>query len=349
MKKKIVTLLYIISLFKCLYTRSPQRKTSADIPIIQIGWVGQQQFHELCYSHLQEKPFFHLFDKKHFMSHLIEPGPVSFRDNSGSITGTELSQLVAHLLEEVKQGKQQFTHFEILKMRDFNRRDKTGLIIVKAKQYPFVVKLFIETPESLVLPLSKGFEPTCFFMMGGGVNRHLNGFTRIKNLSYLRKRVAEHPHWRRYVDFPRKWFWLPEHVQWIEMRGINVGHNPQQVKIIHIPAVYALICDYIDVERLFSLGNKQDRDTALALSNYVQQNIDPHINNYGMERHTGLIVPLDTEHFPTMVGYATPPYCKTYLQWYTNLTLKMLKDCIGTTKKERLIIRSRPYIRRKPL
>lgn len=346
---KLVVMSAMLLLYSIVYARSPQRKKDPSVPMIITRWQGADQSHSLSYYHLQEKPFFHLFDPIHFFEHLLPLGPIVYRHGTGTICGESIANLIEQLIEEIQKNKNTYTHFTILKKRDFNKRDKTGLIIVKLKEYPFVIKLFMETPESFVYPLSKGFEPTCFFLMGGGVNRHLNGFTRIKNLLYLRQKIASDHYWAHRVDFPRKWFWLPKNPQWIELEGFNMGKNPQITKKTLIPAVYAIVCDYIDVERTFSLTNIDDRNTALELSNFFRQSIDPHINNYGIERQTKKIVPLDTEHFPTMVGYQEPPYCQNYLQWYLKLSLKMLKDCIGTTKKERRALQCAAYTCQQPL
>lgn len=347
MKKLVV--MSLLLLCTILHTRSPHRKQDPFIPSILTKWQNSDQTYNLTYYHLQEKPYFHLFDQEHFFQHMLPCSPIAYRHGNQTISGAYISELIEELIQEIQENKNEYTHFTVLKKRDFNKRDKTGLIIVKIKNHPFVVKLFMETPESFVYPLSKGFEPTCFFLMGGGVNRHLNGFTRIKNLLYLREKIQSDPQWARSVDFPRKWFWIPQAQKWIELKGVNIGATPDTPKHTTIPAIYAIICDYIDVERTFSLTHIEDRNTALELSNFFKQSIDPHINNYGIERNTGKIVPLDTEHFPTMVGYQEPPYCENYLQWYLKLSFKMLKDCIGTTKKERRALQCTAYTCKKPL
>ncbi|MGE0206922.1 MAG: hypothetical protein AB7R69_03685 [Candidatus Babeliales bacterium] len=316
-----------------LHARSPFRPIDPHAPTICAQWQGEKTQYSLVHSHLQEGPYFNLFDKKHFYDHLLPYGPITYRHSRQTVNGAVLSELVQHLLKEVHEKKKEFTHFTVLKQRDFNTRDQTGLIIARFKNYPFVVKLFVETPESFVSPLSKGFETSALFILGNGITRHLSGFTRIKNLERLREKVQQNSYWKDKIAFPRKWFWLPRNPRWLTITGKNMG--PEETRTTDIPAVYALICDYIDVKRMFSLKSDHDRMTAMSLSNYLQQDIDPHINNYAVEKGTQKIIPIDTEHFPTMVGYDNPPLCKSYLQWYTNLGFKLLDNALGRTKEMR--------------
>ncbi|MEX0940725.1 MAG: hypothetical protein WDZ41_05165 [Candidatus Babeliales bacterium] len=339
----VFSLLYFFLCITCC-ARSPYRPTDPLAPTIITQWQGNTKQYSLSNSHLQEGPYFHIFDKKYFFDHLLPNNEIVYRHDKKTVTGKSLSILIENFLKEIKQNQNNFTDFIILKKKDFNWRDHTGLIIAKFKQHPFVLKLFIETPESFVAPLAKGFEPTCFFMMGGGVNRHLIGFTRIQNLETLQKKVAKNSSWHRYVEFPRKWFWLSKDTQWITITSKNIG--PQKTRSISIPGTYAIIADHIDIERMFSLKNKNDRDIAMQLSNYCKQNIDPHINNYAIEKNTHKIVPIDTEHFPTMVGYNQAPECNNYLQWYSRLSLKMLKDTLGRNKQER---RTSQFKRHRPM
>jgi hypothetical protein len=329
----IIICTFCVSFFH-IYARSPFRPDDPTAPLIIARWQHDAQCHYLKNPHLREGPYFNLFDKDHFYAHLLPSASISYRhDPTKTVSGDILSARIENLLSEVQQGKPRYTHFTILKQRDFNSRDKTGLIIAKFNDFPFVVKLFIETPQSFVDPLSKGFETSGLFVLGGGITRHLSGFTRIKNLEKVHARIQECPYWSFRVSFPRKWFWLPENSQWIEVSSQHLG--PEGHRSVVIPAIYAIVCDYIDVERVFSLKNQNDRRIAMNLSNYLHQHIDPHINNYAIEKKTHFIVPLDTEHFPTMVGYEDPPHCKSYLQWYSHLAFKIVFDSLGHSKPMR--------------
>ena len=341
-KIKLLFCLSILVLYCALDGRSPFRPHDPLAPTIIARWPGEKENYVLNNSHLQEGPYFNLFDKKHFDAHQLPSGHIGYRHNKNQmVTGQTLAQLIEGLLQEVKQRKITYTNFTVLKRRDFNTRDQTGLIIAKFNDYPFVVKLFIETPASFVQPLAKGFETSGLFMLGGGITRHLSGFTRIKNLEQLHIKVQASPYWKDRIAFPRKWYWLPKNNRWLEISGKNLG--PEPTRTITIPATYALVCDYIDVERMFTLINQNDRRTAMNLSNYLKQNIDPHINNYAVEKQTHKIVPIDTEHFPTMVGYGDPPECKSYLQWYSHLGFKMIKDSMTRGKPQRREIQKRRH------
>ena len=146
----------------------------------------------------------------------------------------------------------------MLKDSDFNSRSVSGLIILKFKEYPFVLKLFIKTPETFVKPLSEGMIPRFFFRMGGGINRHLSGFTRVKNLEEIRKKIEANPEWNELIDTPRKWFWLPKNPRWIEVRSKNIG--PSGELKTELPAMYGIVADFIENDKSFSLWNTEDRE-----------------------------------------------------------------------------------------
>jgi hypothetical protein len=332
-KMRVTFIVLFLSLFnRSLQARSPHRPQDPLMPTIITRWLHDTKTYELKHSQLQEGPNFNIFDRQHFESHLLPTGFISFRNGTGSISGKVLSNMIEELLNEVQAGNKTFSNFTLLKNRDLNNRNQTGVVIVKFNDYPFVVKLFIETPESFVNPFAKGFEPSCFFLLGGGT-RHTIGFTRIKNLENLRKQINAHPYWKNRISFPRKWHWLPKKNNWIELTSKNLG--PEKKRTTQIPAIYALVCDYINIERIFTLHNKNDRCIAMNISNYLNLTIDPHINNYGIEMETHKIIALDTEHFPTMVGYENPPKCTSYMQWYSTLSLKMVRDTMSRTKLQR--------------
>lgn len=317
-----------------LLGRSPHRPEHPLDPTIITSWEGDKKTYQLRDVHLRQYPYFNLYDKQHIESNLLPSGPLPFRYNpKKTVLGSTLSDHIEHLLDEVRQGKTTFTNFTVLKQRDFDWKTNTGLVIVRNKEYPFVVKLSIETPQSFLDPQAKGFEPSCFFLMGGGVNRHLTGFTRIKNLNYLKKRIQESSTWNNKVHFPHKWFWLPKDNRLISITGKNLGFN--QEKKVSIPAVYAIVSEYIEIERTFSMTNQHDRNIAMSLSNYLDHNIDPHINNYVIEAKTGIIVALDTEHFPVLVGYNETPPCKSYFHWYFHLAKQFFQETMLKTKQQR--------------
>lgn len=318
-----------------MWARSIHRPQDPCMPTISVGWHGDRERFILSNRNLEEYSIFKLFDKNHVEQNLLPPSPISFRNSPGkSVDGKYLSILIDQLLDEIMQKNKRYTNFTILQNKGFNRRKACGLLIVKFNDYPFVVKLFIETPKSFVNPWAKGFEPIFFFYMGGGVNRHLSGFTRIKNLMYIKQRIASDPQWSNLVDVPRKWFWLPDTTSnWLEIMGTNIGGK--QALHTHIPGIYAIVADAIDAERTFSSLKKGDLDKALGLTNFLHANLDLHITNFMVEKETKKIVIIDTEHFPTMVGLKEPKTFSSYLSWYTMLMGKCAEDMLFSTKQMR--------------
>ena len=249
MKQNLIVTIWIFLLFICTsgtsIARSKFRKVDSCLPSIKTRLVGTNTYYTLTNSHIEEYPTFKIFDKEFFNNNLLPQKPISYRnDSSKQVDGAVLNQLIEELLVEIAQKKKSFTNFILLQDKDFNEKKLWGLMVLKFKDYPFVLKLFIETPESFVRPFDKGFEPIFFFLMGGGVNRHLTGFTRIKNAHYLRTLFQNDPYWSTKVDIPRKWFWLPKKERWLEITGYNIGSQP--VQTIEIPGTYSIVAYEIE-------------------------------------------------------------------------------------------------------
>lgn len=317
--------------------RSAYRPKDPRLPSITISWSDKKDSkkHTLTSRYLEGYPFFQIFDLSHFNEHLLPMGAIPFRyEPEKSVCGTKLALLVDELIEELHQRKSCFAHFEVLRDRDFNHKRMSGLFIAKCKDYPFVIKLFMENPESFVHPYRKGIVPTFFFFLSGGINRHLSGFTRIKNAEAFRKIVQSDPEWADLVDLPRKWYLLPTATRWLTIQGQNMGSK--NIRSIDIPATYCIVADAIDIERSMSMMNKSDRTVSMRLCNKVHFSIDPHIDNFMFERKQPgkkqLIVVVDTEHFPSLVGLKDVN--RTYTSqfaWYRDLVIKGFKDTLFKT------------------
>ena len=344
----MIIFLIIAFALSCCIARSPFRTKDPLLPSMQTSWVHDQTTcYNLTESHLQETLFKH-YDEQFFNAHLLPSGPIPFRYMpEQSVSGNRLSALIQEAFNHIQatpKGKKpkQFANFKILKIRDVDPYYQTGLYILKFREYPLVVKLFIETPESFVDPTSKGLEPLWFYYMGGGVGRHVAGFTRIKNLETIKSMVQTNSYWHAKLEFPRKWFWLPNHPTYIQLEGTNIG--PSKKISTSFPAVYAVICDEIIWDRPYSMNNNEDRETAIALSNFLNQKIDLHINNFGIEYQTEKLTLIDFEHFPTVVGIEKDEkHAKGYFEWYTHLSCKALKRIAFRNKKERRRVQFRPY------
>lgn len=316
-----------------MQARSPHRTREPWLPTITARWLDESTTCTLQDSHIEEYPFFNVFNKKQFEQHLLPAEKITFRNHPDkSVNGTVLGSLIETLLQELDEGKKRFTHFKVLKDDDFNHHQGWGLIIAKFKNYPFVVKLSFETPEGITHPESHGFIPLFFFYMAGGVNRHLTGFTRVGNALSVRQRLAMDPEWATTVDVPRKWFWLPSQPHWLEICGDNIG-GKRNLRT-QIPGIYAVIADAIDASRTLALSSSDDRALAIKLANFLELQVDPHIDNYMIEKETHKIVIIDTEHFPTVVGYTQPCRYDSYFGWYTGLISKCSSEMVFRTKKE---------------
>jgi len=334
--KRIILLFFILPSYCMLYGRSIHRPKDPHMSYITTRWDNDNITHTLREPHLTEYPLFKVFDKDYFYDHLLPTGNIFYRHNPKlCIDSKELSQLIEHLLSEIAHKKTKFTHFTVLRKRNFHKRKGCGLLIVKFKDYPFVLKVFIETPASFINPYCKGLEPTFFYFMGGGINRHVAGFTRIKNLDYLKQEIEANAYLSSHIDVPRKWYWIPHNLKWIEITGTNIG--PKKNVYTKIPATYCIISDAIDHDPQVSLSlfKKNDRKMILKFCNLMNNRIDPHIDNFIVEKGTNKFVIIDTEHFPTIVGLKKRYPIKSYFSWYTHLAFKCVKDIFLYTKKGR--------------
>jgi hypothetical protein len=321
--------------------RSVLRPKDPLMPEIVTRWIGDTKTYHFKDYHLEEQTLFTKFNRNYFFKHILPQGPVTYRyDQEKSIDGTVLDKLATELIKELNQHKTKFTHFKVLKTDDFNARTISGTAIFKYKEYPFVLKLFIKTPETFVQPFSEGWVPSFFFVMGGGINRYLSGFTRVRNLELVRQKIANDPYWCSIVDTPRKWFWTPQDGKWFELMSKNIGTQPQQS--ITLPSVYGIIADAIESKKTLSLAYKDERDLALRLAHFLENRIDAHVDNFMIEKGTGKIVIVDTEHFPTMVGLKEPLVYDTYPQWYCKLAWKCLVDNVSYHKKYRRTLQANP-------
>lgn len=324
------------------FGRSPLRTENSTIPQLTVCFSDDPASKQsIRKERLEISSLFELFDKVFFENHLLPSHAIAYRNKDGAVLGTTLSELIENLLVELSLKKREFTHFTVLTARNFNKRQMHGLIILKFKNYPFVLKLFIENPESFINPYSKGIEPIAFFYMGGGINRHLMGFTRIKNLEIMQKRIQESPRWANIIVMPRKWFWLPKSPAWLHLQG-RFFSDTQPLIETTIPAIYGIVADAIDAERIFSLFNKEDKKFSMEFCNFMEVQIDPHIDNFMIEKNSKKTAIVDTEHFPTLVGLKEKIEFKNYFDWYKKLMGKFLCDSYGYTKKERKALRLQP-------
>jgi len=330
--------LICLSPHKINSARSIFRPKDPLMPKIITRWQGDSKTHCFRDKYLEQEAIFKKFDYDYIKKHKLPLGPIKYRNKAKTVRGSLLNKLTNNLLIELDQRKTEFTDFKVLKSSDFNRKNVCGNLVLKYKDYPFVLKLFIETPESFTKPFSKGWQPACFFLMSGGINRYLSGLTRIKNLEWIKKRVNQSTEYKDKIDFPRKWFWLPTNNRWFELKGKNITVPEQTIKL---PSIYAIVADAInkdDEKEVF----KTDSHFGLKLSYYLDSRLDPNFENFMLEKETGKIVIVDTEHFPSMVGLKNPTKFNSYTDWYLKLAFKCLTDRLTRHKKFRRTIQFHP-------
>ena len=234
-----------------------------------------------------------------------------------------------------------YTDFIVVSNKNFNRRKALGMLVLKFKEYPFIFKLYIETPKSFVSPYGKGLDNIWFFPMGGGINRHIAGFTRIKNLDLINEKLMNSAELSHIFGTPRKWHWLPSKPIWLVLNGKNIGTH----KEIHtkIPAIYGIIADAIDGHNDLSIFNTEHTSKILGLTNYLNHYIDSHIDNFMVEKNTNKIIIIDTEHFPTVVGIKNQITFNNYFEWFYFLASKCAKDWFFRSKKDRIAAQSQTH------
>ena len=278
--------------------------------------------------------------------HLIPHEPITYRlDPSRTIAGQELGKLVERVISEVTTKKKLIKKAKatsdctILRDRNFNYKTSHGLIILKCKNYPFVLKIFMESPASFFDFRSTGIEPPFFFYMGGGANRHLTGMTRIRNRNMIQETINSLARWKNHVEIPRKWYWLPEQPKELTLIGRNIGGH-EEIKTT-IPSLYAIIEDEIEIKKETTrISNRKKRKLIIELCNDLHIYLDPNPHNYAFieDKKTKQfkIALVDTEHFPTMAGIETKVQFKDHVDWYTYLAQNYLWRLYGQTKKDLL-------------
>lgn len=330
--KTYIYILFII--YGNIQGRSHIRASTQNEPYIITYNPHEKESYIFRDSIIEWYPVFSLYDMNHFQEYLLPDGPISLRyEPKRSILGTTIKKLLEKLYQEIKEKKKEYEDFIILKKRDFNVKKQAGCLVVKFKKYPFVAKIFMENPRSFVRPYNKGFEASCQFVVGGGITRHALGFTRIMNSLYVANKIQDNPELQKKITVPRKWFWRPTTEENFHIEGHNFTDNA--IYFVKAPKMYVVIADAIEIERSLSLQNPNDSQLGLEISNTFDFMIDPHINNFVIEKGTGKIAIIDTEHFPTLVGLKKRPTYTSYFNYYYSLAKKFLKDRYGRIKKER--------------
>lgn len=318
-----------------LYARSTLRPIDPTIPRLTAQWHdSQKEIYTITDSHLEEYPLFVVYNEDYFNRYRLPVTEIPYRyDEKKNVTGACLEKLIENLIIEIQEGKRKYTDFILLQDKDFNHKKAAGLAVFRFKQYPFILKLFIETPKSFVSPWMKGILPVWFFYMAGGGNRHITGLTRIQNKNAIKSKLQTIPKWATFVDAPEKWFWTPKNEKWIKLTGYNISGKESITALI--PGTYAIIAEAIEPSQEKTIFDRHRRKIALELCNTLDLFIDPHIDNFMIEKGSNKLIIIDTEHFPTLVGLKEKASYKTYVRWYLGLMQKATYDIFFRDKKAR--------------
>jgi hypothetical protein len=275
-------------------------------------------------KYLQFDPLINRFNKKRFYEHMLPKQILAFRNGKGFVDTEILQKKADHLIKELQSGKKKhFKDFSMLTYKDFNFKTQSGMLILKYKDYPFVLKLFIEHPHTIVQPFSKSFQTACQFVLGGNL-KHLTGFTRIDNLLDARAALKKDPEYSVLIDFPRKWYYLPTDENWLKVTWHN--KHKKSTTTVKFPSVYGLIADFIEVDKDKEKKYKALlRQKTMEVVNYLHYIIDAHEGNFIFEKNSDKIVIIDTEHFPTLTGLKKEMKATSYLGWYTELMNNFVK------------------------
>jgi len=328
--------------------RSIHRPSNPTIPYITVTSTNKEyaqvwkksisekprSVHKLQNKFLRLKTLKKPFETSDFKKHLLPHGNLKYRKGDGLIHTSILKIQNEQVLQEILQGKKTFTNFTILKDRDFNYKSLSGLIVLKNKNFPFVLKLSIEYPETFIEPLQKGYEAGFIFMLSGNM-RHLSGFTRINNLENARKALSKDPEYRHYIDFPRKWYWLPKSQPYLNINWHDTHNNHYET--IKIPSIYGVICDYIEINRDLQQEEFYTlRDISMDVAQYLNFLVDPHDDNFVPEKNSNKIIIIDTEHFPTVAGLENGMNATGYNQWILELAGRTAKRWLWRSKQQRI-------------
>ncbi|MFA5999261.1 MAG: hypothetical protein WC747_04550 [Candidatus Babeliales bacterium] len=314
----------------------PVITVSSTDPAFEKSWTAlnksftfEKKEHRLKSNFLRLRPIKKGFDQQFFQEQYLPIGFIKFRDKADKVSTSILSKLANELVEEIKVGQQKFTHFDILKDKDFNYKTLSGLIVAKFKNYPFVIKISIEHPHTMIQPFSKSFETDCIFVLGGNL-RHLSNFTRIANLERIKSILKYNPFFVDSLDFPRKWYWRPDRCHDLKIIWRCNGTTEEML----LPSVYATISDFIKTDKI----QPQQELNKIAMKVAIDTGflIDPHAGNFVIEQETNKIVLLDTEDFRMMAGLDKSMKAKKYLGWYIELASNCFHKYCFRTKQERI-------------
>lgn len=312
--------------------RSPLRKPTYHEPTIVVSDSTTPHSYARTSSHYKKNPIFTIFDYQFFRTHMIPQAGITDQHDHPMISKDALNNILNEIFNGLIERQSPLPHCTIMHDANFNYTTLCGLIMLKLNDYPLVIKLFRETAESFVSPFTKGFEPTTFFFMSGGANRHISGLSRIPNRERLLALVGADPRWKKIVHIPRKWYWAPEPIAWLRISGYHIDGIAQLST--KIPATYAIVADYINLEQKTDLDIETQKKLIMDLATVCSLHLDPHMKNFVISSEDGPHVTIiDTEDHACMTGLTEPITYTNHLEWYAVLTGKFLKNILFNIKQ----------------
>jgi hypothetical protein len=158
--------------------------------------------------------------------------------------------------------------------------------------------------------------------ISGGINRYLAGFGRIKNLHDAQEAIAQTPYANK-IDFPRKWFWQPAQNRWFTAHGKKFGDKELAIEF---PEIYGIIADEIVSDVPLHIVRKHHGKDIFRMCQALKFSIDPNMKNFRIEKDTGKLVIIDTEHFPSLLGLDHELHVDNYLSLHLHIGYKVVKD-----------------------
>ena len=320
-----------------LYTRSPYRKLAYSIPSITISYSDFESFkhkgnaYQLASLHLRPWTYCNVYDQEFYSNKMFPSDQILHCNRDEKVNSSAVRYEIEKVIKKIFRSKKRcsLSNAHILKDSDFNYRSSAGLVVVKLKQYPFILKIYRETPQTFCSPCSKGLVPTFVFRTGNGATRHLSGLTRIPMRDVLENLLENMPAWKDRIVLPRKWLWLPDDLRWLYISGDSdlFSFNAW------IPSVYVIVCDSIEIERSLSFLNEADRTLAIQIGQIFDNKIDSNIPNFVIQKGTGKIAIIDTEYFPLMLSLKNSFKAESYSNWLFQLAQMSAKKIVYLDKK----------------
>lgn len=310
--------------------RSIFRPLDIHCPAVYCSWQHDTKVHCSRDWNWRASSLFDMYEDTYVTQHLLPAMHIPATTPHGKpIDGWQLHQELNQLVTSIQAGNPDLNKYKVLKDAGFNFHNKTGLLVLKSKEQPVVIKLSLESPQTFTKPYNRGFELCAIFMISGSTP-HMLGFTRLPTAERIYKKVRNTP-WESRITIPRKWYWKPENQPTLTIRTENIGKTKE--RSLQVPSVYAIICDAIEHEE----SAKIPMQDFLQLCTDTAYIFDPHLKNGIIERGTGKIALIDTEDGQAKMGFYEPVQrAKNYIQWYAWLTCRAVRRKFATLKPERL-------------